>query len=42
MRVYGGVSLSDYSVRKKEFLTYVVYEKSTPYVVKFRAKKLAI
>ena len=36
------MSLSEYSLRGKEFLTYVVYEKSTLYVVKFRAQKLAI
>ena len=33
------MSLSEYSLRGKEFLTQVVYEKSTLYVVKFRAKK---
>ena len=36
------MSLSEYSLRGKEFLTYVVFEKSTWYVVKFRAQKLAI
>ena len=35
------MSLSDYSLRGK-ILTYVVYEKNTWYVVKFRAQKLAI
>ena len=32
----------EYSLKGKEFLTLVIYEKSTLYVVKFRAKKLAI
>ena len=36
------MSLSEYSLKGKEFLTYVVFEKSTWYVVKFRAQKLAI
>ena len=36
------MSLLEYSLRRNRILTYVVYEKSTRYVVKFRAQKLAL
>ena len=35
-------NVSEYSLRTKELLTLVVYEKTVLYVLKFRAQKLAI